>query len=230
MIRVLRQGSLLLLLTLFVASGASGAQRAFAVRVELDDKQEALSRLYEMRIDVDGVFDGWARVYVDQEEYDKLAELGFRLTVLPDEGKIGRARMALEGVAADVGRAVPAVYHTYETLTADLQTIAADHSDIARLSSIGQSVQGRELWVMKITDNPDLEEDEPELAYISSMHGDEVVGKETDLQPDQLPHRQLRDRPAGHRAGGRRRDLDHALDESRTAPRWASATTPRAST
>ena len=32
--------------------------------------------------------------------------------------------------------------------------------------------------MMKITANPDLDEDAPELAYISSMHGDEVVGKE----------------------------------------------------
>jgi subtilisin-like proprotein convertase family protein len=32
--------------------------------------------------------------------------------------------------------------------------------------------------MMKISANPDLEEHEPEVAYISSMHGDEVVGKE----------------------------------------------------
>jgi hypothetical protein len=32
--------------------------------------------------------------------------------------------------------------------------------------------------MMRITKNPDVEEDEPELAYIAAMHGDEVVGKE----------------------------------------------------
>ena len=32
--------------------------------------------------------------------------------------------------------------------------------------------------MVKISDNPDLDEDEPEAAYIAAMHGDEVVGKE----------------------------------------------------
>ena len=31
---------------------------------------------------------------------------------------------------------------------------------------------------MKVSRNPDLEEDEPEVRYIAAMHGDEVVGKE----------------------------------------------------
>ena len=32
--------------------------------------------------------------------------------------------------------------------------------------------------MVKVTKNPDLEEDEPEVRYIAAMHGDEVVGKE----------------------------------------------------
>ncbi|WP_372365086.1 DUF2817 domain-containing protein [Candidatus Uabimicrobium sp. HlEnr_7] len=71
-----------------------------------------------------------------------------------------------------------AAYHTYETLTAELQKLAADHSDIAQLHTIGKSVEGRELWVIKISDNVTENEAEPEFKYISSMHGDEVVGKE----------------------------------------------------
>ena len=54
----------------------------------------------------------------------------------------------------------------------------AAHPEIVRLSSIGQTVQGRELWAMKITARPDVEEDEPELVYFAAIHGDEVVGKE----------------------------------------------------
>lgn len=70
------------------------------------------------------------------------------------------------------------VYHSYADLTTELQTYAAGYPTICRLSSLGQSVQGRELWALKITDNPDDEEDEPEFKYISTMHGDEPVGTE----------------------------------------------------
>jgi hypothetical protein len=72
----------------------------------------------------------------------------------------------------------PAAWPTWAELEAELQAVAAAHPDICRLISIGTSVQGRNLWFMKITDNPDVEEDEPEFKYTSSVHGDEVTGME----------------------------------------------------
>ncbi len=170
-----------LLSTSFNASLAAGRGQPgpyFQARVELDDSAADLLLLKQLDIDIEAVFDGWAKLYLIQEEIDKLEHLGFRLTMLPNEGEIGIARMAQEGIAKDVGSRVPTTYHTYETLTSDLAAIAAEHPDITDLVSIGQSFQGRDLWMMEITDNPDVEEDEPEIHYISSMHGDEVVGKE----------------------------------------------------
>jgi len=49
---------------------------------------------------------------------------------------------------------------------------------ICKRIQIGTSVQGRPLWVMKITDNIDVEEAEPEFKYSATMHGDEVTGTE----------------------------------------------------
>ncbi len=165
-------------LTAAVAAGRGEPGPYMTMRVELAEGRGDLQLLRDLDIDIEAVFDGWARLCLVREEIDKLEHLGFELTPLPDEGKIGRARMEIEGVAANVGSRVPTTYHTYETLTSDLATIASDHSDITRLVSIGLTVQGREMWMMEITDNPDVEEDEPEIHYISSIHGDEVVGKE----------------------------------------------------
>ena len=69
-------------------------------------------------------------------------------------------------------------YPTYEQLTNNLKSLATKYPKIAKLFSIGKSVQGRELWVMKISDNVDVDEVEPEFKYISSMHGDEITGRE----------------------------------------------------
>ena len=49
-------------------------------------------------------------------------------------------------------------YHNYNELTSFLQNIATNYPNITKLESIGQSVQGRELWVMEISDNPGLNE------------------------------------------------------------------------
>jgi carboxypeptidase D len=69
-------------------------------------------------------------------------------------------------------------YHNYNTLTDELNIYAETYPDICRLYTLGPSVQGRELWAVLITDNPDEEEDEPEFKYVSTIHGDEPVGTE----------------------------------------------------
>jgi hypothetical protein len=51
-------------------------------------------------------------------------------------------------------------------------------ASIAQMFSIGKSHQGRDLWVVKISDNVQVDEVEPEFKYISSMHGDEITGRE----------------------------------------------------
>ena len=40
---------------------------------------------------------------------------------------------------------------------------------------IGQSVEGRDIWAFKISDNPNMDEDEPEVLYTSLIHAREPV-------------------------------------------------------
>lgn len=46
------------------------------------------------------------------------------------------------------------------------------------MMNIGSSVQGRVIWCLKITDNPDLQENEPEVKFSAAIHGDETTGIE----------------------------------------------------
>lgn len=70
--------------------------------------------------------------------------------------------------------------HNFHDMTTFLQTIIKLYPNITKLYSVGKSVQGRELWVIEITDNPGIHEPgEPEFKYVGNMHGDEVVGRET---------------------------------------------------
>ncbi|MCF6284999.1 MAG: carboxypeptidase regulatory-like domain-containing protein [Candidatus Hydrogenedentes bacterium] len=67
-------------------------------------------------------------------------------------------------------------YPSHTEIGAFLSDVAEANPTLCQLISLGRSVQGRELWALQITDNPGVEEDEPEFAYLSTMHGDEVVG------------------------------------------------------
>jgi len=69
-------------------------------------------------------------------------------------------------------------YHNYQALTAELQRLADEYPNLIRLETAGQSVQGRELWYVVISDNAQTEEPEPKFIYHANMHGDEVVGRE----------------------------------------------------
>lgn len=64
-------------------------------------------------------------------------------------------------------------YPTYSEIESMMQNWATNYPSICQLHEIGRSVQNRPLWALNITDNPGVEEDEPEFKYVSTMHGDE---------------------------------------------------------
>ncbi len=67
-------------------------------------------------------------------------------------------------------------YPTYPQYEAIMQRWANDFPSICRLVQIGTSQNNRKLLALEITDNPDTAEDEPEVFYTSTMHGDETTG------------------------------------------------------
>jgi hypothetical protein len=69
-------------------------------------------------------------------------------------------------------------YPTPEKIGDDLLKLSKKFSDIMTLFSIGKSRGGRDLWVMKISDHPNIDDTEPEVKYIGNMHGNEIVGRE----------------------------------------------------
>lgn len=69
-------------------------------------------------------------------------------------------------------------YPSPEEVGTELQALAAAHPAICQIFSIGSSVNGRPLWMLKISDRVELDETEPEFKYIANMHGDEIVGRE----------------------------------------------------
>ena len=70
-------------------------------------------------------------------------------------------------------------YKTYAEIVAELDSIHAAYPEITTAKfSIGNSHQGRPMWVMKISDNPDVDENEPEVFYNTLNHPREIVTME----------------------------------------------------
>lgn len=116
-----------------------------------------------------------ATVYVNQAEAAQLAGEGLTAVPIPNES-LRAEKLWGPGTEQPYG------WPTYDQWVTRMQTIATAHPNLVRMISIGTSVQGRQLWWLKITDNPDVTEDEPEFRWVSTMHGNEPVGAEMCLR------------------------------------------------
>ncbi|CAB3408487.1 unnamed protein product [Caenorhabditis bovis] len=66
--------------------------------------------------------------------------------------------------------------HDYNQMTAWLKATRLNFPNITHLYSVGKSVEGRELWVLIVSDNPKEHELlEPEIKIVANMHGNELV-------------------------------------------------------
>ena len=81
--------------------------------------------------------------------------------------------------------------------------------------SIGKSYQGRELWAVKISDNVNVDETEPEVMFDGGHHADEHMAHRDDAPHPPLARRRLRRRPADHDDRGLARDLDRVHGQPR---------------
>lgn len=71
-------------------------------------------------------------------------------------------------------------YHSYESLVADLNRLASDHPDIAKVYALGTTEEGRLILAVKISDNAasDIDEYENKVLFIGMHHAREWISLE----------------------------------------------------
>jgi hypothetical protein len=114
-----------------------------------------------------------AVVLVSSEEFAWLSAMNLAPKIVPDELAEKQGWKHTAEFERD--------FHSYSQMTTELQNIADTYPDITRLYDLGHSVQGRVLWGLKITDNPDSEENEPEVRICGLHHGNEFMSGELPL-------------------------------------------------
>jgi len=158
------------LLMLILASHSLQGQQEHYIKFRIDQKRE-LDTLTRM-ISIDDVRGQVVYAYATPNQLERfLAHTSYEIQHLPLPG-VGKRKTA--AVSADLSSwdSYPS-YGQYESM---MDSMASAHPELCKLDTIGYSVHGRSLLVMRITDQPVQEEDEPELFYTSTMHGNEVVG------------------------------------------------------
>ena len=147
---------------------AEGPRLGTIVIVEVTiPNRDALNELAGAGYDISNVQSNVVTIHATLEELEKLKQTGYEYRQIERQPQPPGIELM------ELGE-----YHNYSTLTDELNAYAETYPEICRLYTLGQSVQGRELWAVLITDNPDEEEDEPEFKYVSTIHGDENLCSE----------------------------------------------------
>ncbi len=165
--------ALILAATLFVTydSQSIAAERISQVRITIESRSDIQ---FLKSLDLDEVFSGdkFVDVFVTPQELQTLSNSGLKYEVsIEDVKSFYRSRL-------DPDKAMGG-YRTLDEIVLAMDSIANQNPLIVRTKwSIGNSLEGRPIYVMKISDNPLVDESETELYYYAAHHAREVITPE----------------------------------------------------
>ncbi|MCX6252996.1 MAG: M14 family zinc carboxypeptidase, partial [Bacteroidia bacterium] len=102
-------------------------------------------------------------------EWFILQKLDYQIIIKADKEGVNSAMNVNQAMEWDT-------YPTYSQYDSIMQSFNNLYPALCHLDTIGTSVNGKLVLVLKISDNVSIDEDEPEVFYTSTMHGDETGG------------------------------------------------------
>ena len=165
------------ILTAFLASSlAPGSTRPDDLRV-ISLEAGRLPREAPAARELDNLREKDGRHYVVSTARDRanLEALGIGFTFEPAYSGLPAARpeTAAGGINGD--------YHSFAELEAELRVLEASYPGLAAVHVIGQSLEGRNIYGLKISDNVGLDEEEAETLFLGCHHAREWISVEVPL-------------------------------------------------
>ncbi len=171
--RLLLVATMLLGLANAAAFAAEEPYQQIRVLLPTDDSLKQL--LQNPNLELMGLGDGDV-VLLSRPSITKGLEAGgWKVEVI--HGDLESYYASLQGATLDYG-----VWHTYTETVAELNLL---HSQFPNLTSapfsLGLSIEGRQIWAIKVSDNPNVDENEPEVLYDGVHHAREIMTVEMNL-------------------------------------------------
>lgn len=163
--------------TIFLALFATTPRAEHALVRITEDGSGITREIQRGDFDIGGARVGqWVDVVADEAAFSKLRTLGATWSVrVPSlENQFAAIKSTAESkTASDFG-----LFHTYDEVAAELDSLATLYPTLARRDSIGVSWEGRTIWALKISDQVALSEPEPRVLYTGCYHAREIITPE----------------------------------------------------
>jgi hypothetical protein len=163
--------SFLILLIPFTATFSQKGWRdhEMEVNVKISSPHEK-GILYSLHLNGDvHAKEGNAILYVVPAELEQLKKTGLTVEILKPD---------LNEYYKDFWSSRADQYHNYDQIIALMDSLVSAFPGICRKTLFGLTPQGRELACLKISDNVEIDENEPEILFDGGIHGDEIGGPE----------------------------------------------------
>ena len=122
-------------------------------------------------VSVSKIEDSLVHCVLSGRDIETFLSLNLHYKVIPrDESKAVESALSVEEA---MNWDLYPTYLQYDTI---VHKLAADYPFLCRVDTIGESIEGRLILALKISDNVHEDEDEPEVFYSSNIHGDELQG------------------------------------------------------
>ncbi|MBL7134990.1 MAG: immune inhibitor A [Candidatus Marinimicrobia bacterium] len=166
----------IVIFTLGLASPVK-AEKFSLVRVHITSPHDGFS-LMQIGIDLEGANikrGNFCEIVLSEEQIETLQKADFKTEVLIDDlTKYYQGRFNMELIKG-FGLGSMGGFYTFGEVVQQLEEMVTQYPDlITQKQCISTTYEGRDIWVVKISDNPNIDEpDEPEVLYTALHHARE---------------------------------------------------------
>jgi len=153
------------------------SDRCILIKAQVANKADK-EALVKMDLDIwefqqDGVI-----IRVTDDERNQIKESGFTIETITEDVYEYTEKIRQEQISL-LAEPTTAKYHSHDEVTTEL--IALEESGVAKTYIIGNTHEGRDIWAIRISDNPSEDEEEPGAVFLGCHHAREWISVEVPL-------------------------------------------------
>ena len=141
---------------------------------------QLVSNLQLLNIDIDHVHindDNSIKFAISETDLQKIQTHNIPYTIIHENlEEFYASRLTNDFESRDFELGSMGGYYTLDEIVQNLDELYQDYPNlVAEKISIGQSLEGRDIWALKMSDNPNIDEDEAEVLYTGLHHAREPM-------------------------------------------------------
>jgi len=160
-----------------VLYGTPPSERCILIKAQTMTRADA-EALVKMNLDIwefqqDGII-----IRVTDDERNEIKESGFAIETITEDVYEYTEKIRQEQISL-LAEPTTAKYHSHDEVITEL--IALEDSGVAKTYVIGNTHEGRDIWAVRISDNPSEDENEPGVLFLGCHHAREWISVEVPL-------------------------------------------------